>query len=234
MPFFNTFFQSFFHFPKHFNGKPLRFLCYSGFVGAFILPHGALLLDPERLQNKDTMPIDAAFHSKNLQNGMKYVADVVVNKIKPDLILLLTPHGISNYYNWNIYLNSKAKGDALWEKEYSEYKIDDLLLARDESLALLSHLKNDKNCNVEGLSTYSNYGETVLRWGEVIPLYYIHQESKDHKIPVIIMHSSYQVRSKPNDIETLKDITNISKNICNYFENEEQFKKKKNFINNKW
>jgi aromatic ring-opening dioxygenase LigB subunit len=67
-------------------------------VGSFVLPHGALVLD-------EAKPI----YSAELNRAMKQAAQDLV-ALRPDVVLLSTPHGIALDSDFGLYLNLAAKG----------------------------------------------------------------------------------------------------------------------------
>ena len=178
-------------------------------IGAFILPHGAITLEPSRLIDYDNennpKPKDPSIDPDlclNLHNGLQTVSDQIVNQLKPDLIVLFTPHGICCDDEWSIYLNSFAKGSAEWNGEYSQFCIDNpkLEMPTQFSIQCMNYInqlqtqlkKSQKNYNyssnnkknkiINGIWNYTNGAPTLLQWGEVIPLYFIHKRYKQLKI----------------------------------------------------
>jgi aromatic ring-opening dioxygenase LigB subunit len=67
-------------------------------VGCFIMPHGTLVLDP----SKPTF-------SRELNEAMVRAAQELV-AMKPDVVLLSTPHGIALDLDFGLYMNAHAQG----------------------------------------------------------------------------------------------------------------------------
>ena len=70
-------------------------------VGSFIYPHGAITL------SKEAPNIPEAAH--RLHDAMKE-ASKQIQDLKPDIIFLTTPHGISLNEAYVVYGNAKASG----------------------------------------------------------------------------------------------------------------------------
>jgi aromatic ring-opening dioxygenase LigB subunit len=88
----------------------------------------------------------------------------------PDVIFLNTPHGIKLVSNFSIYLNSKAKGNALWNRQWVEYDVE-VDLDQELAKAFLQHLQSD-GISAEGMCVVDSSLEAPLRWGEVVPLWF--------------------------------------------------------------
>jgi len=139
-------------------------------ISSFILPHGALALNPNKYpQYAELIEI---YKSAN------QVADEVYS-LKPDLILLMTPHGISTTYSYGIYMNKQASGTAEWENEWKEYKTK-VQLSQEKSKELLLFLKEKNKFLFEGIVGYSEDEDIPLRWGEVIPFWFLQQPYKNN------------------------------------------------------
>ena len=70
-------------------------------VGSFIMPHGALTLTKE---DPSIPPPAHRLHDACMEVGKQ------INDLKPDIIFLTTPHGVSLNNDYVIYGNSKAAG----------------------------------------------------------------------------------------------------------------------------
>jgi len=139
-----------------------------GLIGIAYLPHGTMLLDP----NLKDLPDGAqSIHLSCMKISEK------IAELNPDLIILLTPHGINLHQVINIYQpgesNSKASGNAEWNNNWTDYSVDvslDGKISRDLYLYLKQRLPK-----VEGMLSFGGLS-TPLRWGEVVPLYFaLHQ-----------------------------------------------------------
>lgn len=135
-----------------------------GLVGVAYLPHGAMILDPGL---------------NDLPNGAQQLNDSCmkishrISQIEPDLVVLLTPHGIKIHHAFNVYQvragTSRANGDASWNGRWNDYQVN-VELDNDQAKKLYSYLKENVP-NVHGTVTFAGLS-TPLRWGEVIPLYF--------------------------------------------------------------
>ncbi|XP_055332948.1 protein TTE1956-like [Paramacrobiotus metropolitanus] len=145
-------------------------------IGAFVVPHGGLALDPfyANITNATAKDLADQIHQSLIRVSRE------IGALSPDIIFLSTPHGISDLENFVFYLNKKARGLALAEDctniTQCAYRLN-VTVAVKESLQLVSHLK--RSHNVSGISGFGPPGETPqaeplpLGWGEVIPLYFV-------------------------------------------------------------
>ncbi|NHJ39102.1 MAG: hypothetical protein FK731_03645 [Asgard group archaeon] len=155
-----------------------------GIVGAFILPHGSMILDHKKAKKQG---------AEDLHNAMVAISKQIKD-LKPDLIFLTSPHGISNSNDFGIYLNKNAKCSAEWNGDYKEFTCD-VKLDQDTSEKLLDYLL-DKETAVSGIASYAPSMEIPLRWGEAVPLWFL----KD-------LHAKFVIMSQPlKRIEMAKDM----------------------------
>lgn len=78
-------------------------------VGSFVFPHGAITLDPDT-RNFDGVPAATPTSKEEcikLHNAMTENAESLVN-LKPDLIILSTPHGLKLANDFLFVGNSKV------------------------------------------------------------------------------------------------------------------------------
>ena len=146
-------------------------------ISCLILPHGAMTFNG--IHSYDVSEVTAkriAETPKDLHedcsvlfNACKKAVKVVMES-KPDLIFLNTPHGISLSDSIAVYTNGHAKGNAEWNDNWKEFEVDVLL---DTHIAnqLIVHLRSN-GIPTEGLTAFSST-EAPLRWGEVIPLWFL-------------------------------------------------------------
>ena len=80
--------------------------CQSKISGAFVLPHGGVALDPKNFNTTNSTERHEALllHEACLKVGQD------IASLKPDAIFLSTPHGIADYRNFVLYLNSEGSG----------------------------------------------------------------------------------------------------------------------------
>lgn len=149
---------------KGFQKKMTTAKCTSGLVGIAYLPHGTMTLDPSRADLPKTAEL---LHSSCLKIGEKIVS------LDPELLILLTPHGINLHHAFNIYQpgvsDGRASGTAEWNQEWRNYSVD-VELDGAASRDLHSYLKQ-RLPNVEGMLAFGGLS-APLRWGEVVPLYF--------------------------------------------------------------
>lgn len=142
-----------------------------GIVGAFILPHGSMVLDHKKAKKQGAEELHIAMVSIAKQ----------IKDLKPDLIFLTSPHGISNSNDFGIYLNKIAKCSAEWNDDYKEFSCK-VQLDQEISEKLLNYLL-DKETAISGIASYTPSMEIPLRWGEAVPLWFL----KDLSAKFVIM-----------------------------------------------
>ncbi|HUT82275.1 MAG TPA: hypothetical protein VMZ29_13820 [Candidatus Bathyarchaeia archaeon] len=131
-------------------------------VGAFILPHGAMILDPKV---KD-LPKEAIELHKAMLKAAEQIA-----KLKPDIIFMTSPHGIALSEEYGIYVNRGGNGTAEWDGSYQNYKVK-VEFNQDLAIELYNYLL-DKETNVSKIATFTSGVEAPFRWGEAVPLWFI-------------------------------------------------------------
>ncbi|NHK32047.1 MAG: hypothetical protein FK730_11890 [Asgard group archaeon] len=142
-----------------------------GIVGAFILPHGSMVLDYKKAKKHG---------AEGLHKAMTTMAKQI-KELKPDLIFLTSPHGISNSNDFGIYLNKIAKCSAEWNGDYKEFTCE-VSLDQELSEKLLDYL-TEKETAISGIASYTPSMEIPLRWGEAVPLWFL----KDISAKYVIM-----------------------------------------------
>ena len=183
-------------------------------VSSVVLPHGAMVFDgadgcsaaaAQRLSNiSDTMREDF----RALYRG-SYAAAELAKASKPDVILLNTPHGVCLSNTHCVYLNKKAKGNAEWNDQWTEYDVS-VDLDSDLSRSFLDHLQRD-GIAAEGMNAFAAC-EAPLRWGEVIPLWFF-RDLTAAGVKVVI-YSNPLSRSKPSP--GFEEITRVGSSVSRF------------------
>jgi len=163
-----------------------------GLIAVAYLPHGPMLLNP----NEDHLPDSAkSMHSACMKISQR-IAD-----LKPDLIVLSTPHGLGLHQAINIYqpgfLNNKATGNGEWNNHYIDYSVE-VELDGEASRDLYLYLQKEEHRlpRVEAMVAFGGLN-MPLRWAEVVPLYFIlHQLASKETHSTYIQHISVKSRPK--------------------------------------
>ena len=130
-------------------------------VGAVVLPHGTMTLDP----GKPGLPDGAqSLHTATLK------ACEELAKLSPTLIVLSTPHGICLSGKYGVYVNNHASGHAEWNGHWSDFTVN-VDLASSTARSLVEYW-NRHGVPAEGIMTFANT-EAPLRWGEAVPLWFL-------------------------------------------------------------
>lgn len=168
-------------------------------IGAFVLPHGSLILNPSIE--------DVGESAMKLHNKMGEIA-AIIKDLNPDRCLLITPHGLSHSTDFSLYENDLAAGTAEWENNYSEFRVE--VKIDKESTRTFKDFLEDRNNRLGSIIAYARGVPAPLRWGEVVPLWFL----KD--IPC-----SYQIMSIPSRRydqakEMIPELQKIGKDIYEY------------------
>jgi len=149
-------------------------------VGCAILPHGCMTLD----LHKDGLPEQA----RTLHHACVEAARLV-SSWSPAIIFLVTPHGVSLSEHLGIYMNGSAAGNAEWKDDWKEFKVE-VKLSLQTSTNLYKHLK-ESNLKVETIRSFAGDCDIVLRWGEVVPLWFLNQtlqqQNSQSKVEFVIL-----------------------------------------------
>lgn len=111
---------------------------------------------------------------------------------RPDVIVLNTPHGISLTKSVGVYMNASAKGTAEWNGCWSEFTaaIDmDTQFAQEMAECL-----HQDGVPVEGVHAFGRT-EVPLRWGEVVPLWFLRELTAAGTKVVIVSNPVFEVRN---------------------------------------
>lgn len=130
-------------------------------VGSFILPHGAIILDPSKK--------GISKKARELHQGMHQVVKTI-KSIQPDHIFLTTPHSIALSHDFGLYLNGRGKGNAEWKGEYTEFQVQ-VPFAQELTSKLLDYLKKE-GFPVSGVTAFAPSVNAPLRWGAAVPLWF--------------------------------------------------------------
>ena len=160
-------------------------------VGAAILPHGAMVFDgdpnsasPACRERNISMPADLIGNCSKLYNSCERVGDRVA-KMNPDVVLLVTPHGIAlSSGSYGVYMANAARGNALWNDCFQDIELS-IPLDTEISKKLLGFVQ-EKGFKADGIITFS-LAEAPLRWGEVIPLWFVNKKVVSDKVKYVIV-----------------------------------------------
>ncbi|KAJ6636478.1 Protein TTE1956 [Pseudolycoriella hygida] len=179
-------------------------------VGGFVFPHGAITLDPNT-RDFNVVPAvkpTSKQDSINLHSAMAKNAESLVN-LRPDLIIFSTPHGLRLKNSFLFLSNLKAKGSAEWDGDWTEF-IAGFNIDVDSSNSLVTHL----------VGTQTPKETLPLRWGEVIPWWFINNaaENAGFQLPPVIYIGQPSKRSQEGMIP---ELLKLGKNIYQWTESNE-------------
>ncbi|PFX30234.1 uncharacterized protein LOC111323834 [Stylophora pistillata] len=142
-------------------------------VGAFVMPHGGIALDPRYFNTTNATAKAQAWlvHDASKEVGKQ------IEDLKPDTIVLSTPHGIAAPEDFIFYLSPRGFGYSDTDNCACPPCCYNLSVVMDtKGSETLVRMLKEENENVSYLSAFGPPGnEDVpfpLRWGEVVPLYF--------------------------------------------------------------
>ena len=162
-----------------------------GFVGATILPHGAMIFDGDPnsdssacRERNSTMPPDLIKDCSALYSSCERAADFVA-EMSPEVVLLVTPHGISlSSGALGVYITNAACGNALWNDTWQDIEVS-VPLDAQLSDQLLDFVQK-QGLKADGIVTFSMM-EAPLRWGEVVPLWFVKRKVDLDKVKYMVL-----------------------------------------------
>ena len=184
-----------------------------GFVGASILPHGAMVFDGDPnsdstacRERNSTMPSDLIKDCSALYSSCERAADLVA-EMNPEVVLLVTPHGISlSSGALGVYMTNVACGNALWNDTWQDIEVS-VLLDVHLSGQLLDFVQK-QGLKADGIVTFSMM-EAPLRWGEVVPLWFVNRKVDSDKVKYIVLSVGRQRESFEVIGKALHDFASI-------------------------
>jgi len=176
-------------------------------LASFVLPHGSIILEPSR----DSLPDSCA----TLHAALKKVGQAVED-MKPELIVLVTPHGLALSESFALYSNESVKGTAEWEGLYSEFGVE-AQIDTTATAHLHSHLKQ-RHIRVDTITSFATSLATPLRWGEAVPLWFLRASLKASKVVIL------SVPSKRHDhaVSMIPELLSLGKALGEFLHEQQQ------------
>ena len=155
-------------------------------IASVVLPHGDFALDPTLLPAGSTERDAADEVSAAAHEAGRWLSTI----IKPDLVILSTPHGMELTNDFAFYLGTKASGyvalgQDLHNGTTRRVDLSTISLAPNETQSLLHHLRTQ---DVSGILSYADSEDVALRWGEVIPLLLVDSSKRIRRHHIILSH----------------------------------------------
>lgn len=181
-----------------------------------MLPHGGVALDPKNFNTTNSTERHEALllHEACLKVGQ----DIAL--LQPDVIFLSTPHGIADYRNFILYLNSEGSGFGDADnclQPPCRYFLN-VTMHGDIARHVMDVFGYDRN--VSGLSGFGPVGNTEafpLRWGEVIPLLFVKNISNSQ---VVII--SQPTRRYTDDVGMISELLRLGGDLYDYLESRKE------------
>lgn len=159
-------------------------------IGSTILPHGCLVFDGNENSNiKECIDRYNNMDDQRLKEGARklytacenVVSDVLT--LKPELIILHTPHSIHVEETVGVMLNEVAAGSAEWNENWKDFHIS-LNMDSENSTNLVKEFR-EKNIPAKGITNFTRTFPAPLRWGQVVPLWFIENKIKNLKYIIV-------------------------------------------------
>lgn len=177
-------------------------------VGAAVIPHGDFCYDPSLV---------------NRQNGSQQLHDAAVrvgasiDALRPELVLLTTPHGMALERDFAVYENSNASGFAsigqdLHNASFPQYKVELSRRGAPEHAGPLARALQAGGANVSGLLTFADSEPAALRWGEVVPLSFLARDGA----PTLVW--SMPQRRYLEDVSMVPELIGLGAQLYDYLE----------------
>lgn len=144
---------------------------YARLEAVAIAPHGDFALDPSLIKGVNGSDI---VHNASLALGGLLV------DLQPDFILLSSPHGIALANDFGLYLSSNASGFALIGSDlhnasWPGYPVYMDFPLQSGVMTTLSSTLARQGWNVSGILPWGDSEPIGIRWGEVVPLWFMKQ-----------------------------------------------------------
>ncbi|XP_065193817.1 uncharacterized protein LOC135825011 [Sycon ciliatum] len=174
------------------------------FLGGALIPHGAMILDPE----KPGLPNGAVeLHEKTMEMAREIAA------LNVEVLVLLTPHGLSLNKDIGVYLNGEADGTAEWNEQWKEFEVK-TELSRTRSTELLEAWQSD-GVSAQGLMAFSDL-RAPLAWAEVIPLWFLKEAGFNGEIVIASIPWSRKRSRMAIDSNCLDEYYHAGDRIAHY------------------
>ena len=171
-------------------------------IGAGIVPHGSLILE-----HSDFSLFPGA---KNLFQAMKSLSKII-EKQNPEIIFMITPHGIQLSNSFGIYLNESGNGSAEWNNKYQNYTVQ-INISSKFSHKLFEYLK-DNQVEIESIIAFSEKKSISLKWGETVPLWFLKNLNTEYVIFTI------PSRRYDNPKNMIPELQQLGDQLFNYLNN---------------
>jgi aromatic ring-opening dioxygenase LigB subunit len=179
-------------------------------ISAYLTPHGMQIIPGlEETYDENFRPLHEAM--LKLQEE--------IQKDDPELIVLLTPHGLAMDEAFGVYQSEHLRGDL---PHLSSSNVDGKIKERLQfpsdpaiSSELISFLK-EKKVNITSITLGSTSFPAPLAWGEIVPLYYL--DSGEKKTKVIII----SIPKKRFNLDSFKnELMQLGHNLESFFQKKE-------------
>lgn len=176
------------------------------------MPHGGIALSPAHFNTSNETTREEAWmlHKACLQAGRLF------RQLNADLIVLSTPHGLADLKQFMFYLNSQGYGYADTDNCVCPSCCFSVSVQIDANISqnIVQSLQRF-GANVSSLTAYGPPGndeQFPLRWGEVIPLYFMQSQ---HARVVIL---SQPLRRYDSDVAMVPELLQLGKQMYGILE----------------
>ena len=181
------------------------------FISAYLTPHGMQIIPGlEKLYNENFRPLHEAMLKLREE----------IQKDDPELLVLLTPHGLALDEAFGIYQTEQLRGYLPYLRSSNvdgEIK-EQLIIPSDPkiSVELIPYLKK-KKVNVTSITLGSTSFPAPLAWGEIVPLYYLTSGEKRTKTIII------SIPKKRFNLDSFsEELVQLGRNLERFFNTKKQ------------
>eukprot|EP00045_Choanoeca_perplexa_P002723 m.26161 g.26161 ORF g.26161 m.26161 type:complete len:321 (+) comp11666_c0_seq1:27-989(+) len=185
-------------------------------IGTAVIPHGDFAYDCTLI---------------HCVNGSQQVHDASVSighwvaELKPDTVVITTPHGLASTNDYLWYMNHNGSGFALLGQDLhngsaQEYKVPfSTQIDVDLSQQLLDSTYNMPHNNVSGLSSFADSEPVALRWGEVIPLSFLGNSVNNTNPVTKVAVMSVPTRRYTQDVAMIPELQQLGRTYAQLLHN---------------
>ena len=148
-------------------------------VAGVVLPHGDFVYDPTLVHD--------ANGSLQLHDAAVKVGDWLSNVVKPDGVVLSTPHGLELETDFVFYMNRNESGHAVLGEDLhnASFPTYDVYMNASVDTGLTDTLLrrlHRSTVPVQGLKGFAGSMTLPISWGEIIPLSFLSERLRENLI----------------------------------------------------
>lgn len=182
-------------------------------IAAAAVPHGDFALDPSLIGGVNGSTL---IHNASIALGRQ------LSQLKPDLIFITTPHGVALTNDFAVYQSSNGSGFALiggdlHNASYPGYEVPmQFPLAPDLAGDLVDQLRL-AGSNVTGILPWADSEAFPIRWGEVVPLWFLQSYLNDTQNAQVLIWSQ-PLRRYNHSVAMIPELLTVGAALYSYLQ----------------